>query len=301
VKPDHRWLCLVVTVSRSDSDRAIQLLWDLGTVGIQEEDLPSSAGSLTLKAFFPADRTQQTLLEDFRRVSRDCFTAAVSASVSETVSNPDDWIEDYKKNFHGFSIGRSFYIHPSWEAPSRDHRINLVIDPGHAFGTGTHESTQLCLLALENLDIPPRTVLDVGTGSGILAMAAHRLVPGLRVTAVDNDPQAIEMCQENFRRNALEDINLVVASPDAIRGRFDLILANLTEPIFRQVSGELARLGSQLVVSGFTEEQAHLVIEYFNAHGLQPTGRWESGGWCCLRLGKSRKTGLSTKDTKGHE
>ena len=289
MKPDHRWLCLVVTLSRLDSDRAIQLLWELGTVGIEEEVPQLSAGSMTLKAFFPADRTQAALLEDFRRASRDCFSTAASVSVSEMVSNPDDWVEDYKKNFHGFPIGETFYIHPSWEAPSSEHRINLVIDPGHAFGTGTHESTQLCLLALENLDKPPRTLLDVGTGSGILAIAACRLVPGIRITAIDNDPQAIEMCQENFHRNAVEDINLVVASPEAIHGEFGLILANLTEPIFRQVCGDLARLGSQLIVSGFTEEQAHLVIDYFDAHRLQPTGRWESGGWCCLKLERAQE------------
>ncbi len=284
VKPEHRWLCLLVTVPRSDADRATALLWELGTVGAEEPGFADLPDPVTLKAFFPADRSPDALLGEARRLCDASLVQISSLSVSQVASNPADWVEDYKKNFHGFTVGKTFYIHPSWESSSREHAINLVIDPGHAFGTGTHESTQLCLLALENLKIRPRNLLDVGTGSGILAIAARKLMGGVRITAIDNDPLAIEMSQENFHRNGEDDISLAVATPDSIRGDFDLIVANLTEPIFRQLCGDLARLGSHLVVSGFTEDQAHLVLEYFGAHRLQSTRRWDNGGWTCLEL-----------------
>ncbi len=284
VKPEHRWLCLLVTVPRSDVDQAIELLWELGTVGIEEPGFADLPDPVSLRAFFPADRSPDTLMADARRLGDAGLVQFSSLSISQVISNPDDWVEDYKKNFHGFSIGQTFYVHPSWESPSDEHPITLVIDPGHAFGTGTHESTQLCLLALQHLRIRPRSILDVGTGSGILSIAARKLMPGVRITAIDNDPQAIEMSQENFHRNDVDDIRLAVAAPDSLRGHFDLILANLTEPIFRQLCGDLARLGRHLVVSGFTQDQAHLVLEYFAAYGLRSTQRWDSGGWVCLEL-----------------
>lgn len=283
-KPEHRWLCLLVTLGRSDADRAIELLWELGTLGVEESDFPSSPDPVTFKAFFPAERTPELLLNEAQQRFDAWSENAASLSVIQIVSNPDDWVEDYKKNFRGFSIGKTFYIHPSWECASTEHLVNIVIDPGHAFGTGTHESTQLCLLALENLSPSPRTILDVGTGSGILAIAARKLLPGAEITAIDNDPQAVEMSLENFVRNDVRDISLAVASPEAICGSFQLVLANLTEPIFRHLSSELARLSSHLIVSGFTEEQAHLVLEYFRAYGLRPANRRESGGWTCFEF-----------------
>lgn len=201
------------------------------------------------------------------------------------MSNPDDWVENYKKNFHGFPVGRIFYIHPSWEIGSTERPINLVIDPGHAFGTGTHESTQLCLLALEELARDALSIVDIGTGSGILALAARHLNQDAPILAIDNDWQAIEMARENLFNNRAHSVWLAAATAAALRARFDLVLANLAFGIFQSAAGEIARLAARhLVISGFTIDQEPILVDVFKSNGLQPVDRWEANGWVCLRL-----------------
>jgi len=252
-------------------DRYVSLLWELGTTGIEE--IPGSDG-ITVKAFFPSSFPEESLKRHFP-----------NATLDRVVSNPDDWVENYKKNFHGFPVGRTFYIHPSWEGGSGSHPVNLVIDPGHAFGTGTHESTQLCLLALEQLAGDAASIADIGTGSGILALAARRLNPDARIVAVDNDWQAIEMARENLLRNSVGGVELAAATAGALKTRFDLVLANLAYGIFQLASGEIAPLaGRNLVISGFTVDQESVLADVFGNHRLRPVDRWEANGWVCLRL-----------------
>ncbi|MFB3906356.1 MAG: 50S ribosomal protein L11 methyltransferase [Acidobacteriota bacterium] len=265
------WLCLEIRVSSSELDSLVSLLWELGTTGLEE--IPGPDG-ITVRAFFPSSFSEEELTRRFS-----------NAGIHRVVSNPDDWVENYKKNFHGFAVGRSFYVHPSWESGSADHPVNLVIDPGHAFGTGTHESTQLCLLALEDLADKAVSIADIGTGSGILALAARRLNPNAQIVAIDNDWQAIEMARENLAQNGVHDVCLAAATPGALGARFDLVLANLTPGIFQLAAREISPLARRdLVISGFTCDQEALSAEAFLAHGLEPVGRWEANGWACLRL-----------------
>jgi len=267
----HHWLCLEITVRLSELDKYVALLWELGTTGIEE--LPDQDG-VTIKAFFPSSFPEAEL----RR-------RAPTSRIHKVLSNPDDWVENYKKNFHGFPVGRTFYIHPSWETGSADFPINLVIDPGHAFGTGTHESTQLCLLALEQLAGDAVSIADVGTGSGILALAARLLNRGGRIVAIDNDWQAIEMARENLGKNNVGGVWLAAGTAAALKTRFDLVVANLAFGIFQLAAGEIAPLAKRnLVISGFTNEQAPVLADLFTAHGFQTADRWESNGWVCLRL-----------------
>lgn len=266
----HEWLCLELTVRPHEVESYVSLLWELGTTGLEEIQGPDG---VTIKAFFPSSFSEEELKKRF------------PGRLERFVSNPDDWVENYKKNFHGFPVGQTFYVHPSWEAGSADYPVNLVIDPGHAFGTGTHESTQLCLLALEQLASEARSIADIGTGSGILALAARRLNPTAWIVAVDNDWQAIEMAGENFLKNEAGRISLAAATAEALKLRFDLVLANLAFGIFQLAAGEVARLaGRNLVISGFTTDQERVVADIFDAHHLKTAGRWELNGWVCLRL-----------------
>jgi len=269
----HEWLCLEIKVRPEEVDKYVSLLWELGTTGLEE--IPQPDG-VAIKAFFPSSFPAEELKQIF---------SAVDCRVDRVVSNPDDWVENYKKNFHGFPVGRTFYIHPSWEAGSADYPVNLVIDPGHAFGTGTHESTQLCLLALEQLAAGASSIADVGTGSGILALAARRLNPDAAVLAVDNDWQAIEMARENLLKNRAGRVCLAAATAAAVNARFDLVLANLSFGIFQIAAAEIAPLVTHnLIISGFTTDQAPVLADLFATHGLQPAQRWEANGWVCLRL-----------------
>lgn len=268
----HEVICLEISVPPGEVENYISLLWELGTTGLEEVQEPAG---ITIKAFFPP-----SFPEDELKVR---FPAAVR--IQRVVSNPDDWVENYKKNFHGFPVGKTFYIHPSWESGSPGYPVNLVIDPGHAFGTGTHESTQLCLLALEQLAGDAGSIADIGTGSGILALAARSLNPEARIVAIDNDWQAIEMASENLLRNGAGGVCLAAATAAALKTRFDLVLANLAFGIFQLATGEVASLVDRnLVISGFTTDQELVVADMFGARGLRPAGRWEANGWVCLRL-----------------
>ena len=196
-----------------------------------------------------------------------------------------NWAEAWKADYRPLRIGRSFVIVPSWcdfEAGTADRVITL--DPGMAFGTGLHPTTQLCLEAVEELVEKGARVLDVGTGSGILAIAAA--LSGADVWACDTDPVAVRTATENATANAVPvtvtDGGIELVPP----GRFDLIVANILAPVIERLAPDLAgRLDSDgtLVVSGILAEQADSVGAALAAAGVPVVGRSEGADWVALR------------------
>ena len=178
-------------------------------------------------------------------------------------------------------------IKPTWRtyeaAPSE---VVLELDPGLAFGTGLHPTTQLCIAAIEDLLRPGATVLDLGTGTGILAMAAARLGAG-RVLAVDNDENAIIAARANIAANGLADaIDLALGSLSDVNTGSDLVVANILAPvIIAMASSGLAQRvnpGGVLVVSGILEEQTDAVTEALQDGGLHVTERRIQEEWAAL-------------------
>ncbi len=269
-------------VTARDLESFSEICWEEQTLGLQE-----SPGDpwCRVSAYFGSERSPSNLLEVLLRVSRERGLRLQHLTAELFDFDPDQWLQKWRESFTAFPVGTSFFVHPPWEPASIDFPINLEIEPGRAFGTGTHESTQLCLTALEQVAREPETVLDVGTGSGILAMAAARSFPRSRVTALDIDPMATEMARENLERNALPGIHLVTGGVEAIRGRFELVVANLTLPIFRQVaSGLISLIGRDLIVSGFTHQQGSAVRQLFEPRGVGLQAQWELRDWHCYRL-----------------
>ena len=240
-----------------------------------------SEGNRTrFRVFFNSRRSIRDLKKSFASFLLDFPNAGFR--IERLSVDPDGWITKFKEAFRGFAVGSTFYVHPPWEEPSGRHPLNLCIKPGQAFGTGTHESTQLCLRALESLIPDHSRLLDVGTGSGILAVASRKLSSGMEIVAMDSDPEATAEAMRNFRRNGVEDIPLFTGKLEAIRGSFDLVVANLTLGIFRQEAAELVRLTQKtLIVSGFTRDQEILVWDQF---GLSVLESWSENGWCCHQL-----------------
>jgi ribosomal protein L11 methyltransferase len=282
----NEWICFEVVVSPPEVDGYVELFWEMGTVGLEEV---REGDQIRIKAFFPGAADDGDLTLRFKDMSRAAGRAPESR-VYRAFSNPDDWVENYKKNFHGFAVGERFYIHPSWEKGDERRPINLVIDPGHAFGTGTHESTRLCLLMLEDAVQVANSFLDVGTGSGILAITAKKLNPRLQIIAFDVDPQAIEMALENVAKNLSEPLPLFAGPPQAIKRPFDLVVANLAYGVFQDAAAEVARLAArELIVSGITVDQAPFVQKLFEQTGppssrLDLAEQREDNGWACLRF-----------------
>lgn len=166
-------------------------------------------------------------------------------------------------HYHAMSFGKRLWICPSWQTPPDPKAVNLMLDPGLAFGTGTHQTTALCLQWLDGADLTGKTVLDYGCGSGVLGVAAL-LLGAKSVLAVDNDPQALAATRDNAGRNGCAD-RLRVRLPDlrvAIEP-VDVVLANILAGPLIQLAPLLSaslKPGAYLVLAGLLEEQAKAVM-----------------------------------------
>ena len=181
----QEWICVEASLPLGRLDVFSELCWELDSVGVEE--IPEEDHT-RFRAFFDSTQSIQSIENSFNALARDHSIAEFR--VTRLRVDPDRWVREYRKQFGGFPVGPTFYIHPPWEGPSKLHPLNLRIKPGRAFGTGTHESTQLCLCALAPLIPGPTNLLDVGTGSGILAIAARKLSAKLEIVAMDSDPEA---------------------------------------------------------------------------------------------------------------
>ena len=207
----------------------------------------------------------------------------------------DDWAEAWKVHFKPVKVTSRLVIRPPWEdyQPASGEAV-VTIYPGMAFGTGRHPTTRLCLQALEQvwedsalpLSSGAWQVLDVGTGSGILALAAARM--GAKVLAIDIDPEAVAAALDNVRLNALEEVIWVETTPiHALRQQFALILANLTAADLAQWAESLAGrtlTGGALIVSGFLTQDMPAVIARFSRYGLTEAGHLTEEEWSALIL-----------------
>ncbi len=182
-----------------------------------------------------------------------------------------DWEREWMDNFHPIQFGERLWICPSWHTPPAADAVNIMLDPGLAFGTGTHPTTALCLNWLDQADLKGKYVIDYGCGSGILAIAAA-LLGAERVIGVDTDPQALEATRANAARNGVEiEAYLPGDCPDE---PCDLLLANiLAGPLqtLAPVFANLAKPNAEIVLSGILQVQAEEVSESYQAwFDMQP-------------------------------
>ncbi len=258
-------------------------LFDAGASGVEIRDgegtpMPGARqpapGMALLVAWFP---------------DRDAADAAAAEHGGEVAEVADeDWGEGWKKDFRPLDVGR-VRVRPSWiPEPPPPGSVEVVIDPGMAFGTSTHPTTSLCLAALSDLLAarPGASVLDMGTGSGILAIAARKLGAG-RVAASDDDPKAVEVARENAAANGVA-LELVLA-PAEIPGTFDLVVANILAntlvALAPAVAANLAP-GGVVLLSGLLAPQEDEVRRAYVARGLAPVpgGDRRQGEWSLLAL-----------------
>jgi ribosomal protein L11 methyltransferase len=190
-----------------------------------------------------------------------------------------DWIESYKQSISPIEAG-NFHIHPQWHE-AKEGRINILINPALAFGSGHHATTYSCLLAIEECVNRGKRVLDVGCGSGILALAARKL--GAEVELCDTDPLAIESARENFALNGEEYARIWEGSVSGSDGKYDVIVANIIADVLRAIALQLKERvaeGGYLILSGILDKKESIVTDSFK--DLHPVKRIARDEWVTL-------------------
>jgi ribosomal protein L11 methyltransferase len=267
-------LRLAVRVRRADAELVLAELLELAPGGVEEVDVDLETVEYAVYGS-PGELPQ---LPDLQAAAGD---ALVEVRTSEVA---DDWADRWREFHKPLVLGERLAVRPPWE-PEQGTELDLVIDPGQAFGTGAHATTRLCLELLLDLPLAPGTI-DLGCGSGVLAIAAAKLGHG-PVLALDYDQLAVDATIENAAVNGVSELietrrfdlrdEPVPAAP--------LVLANLLRPLLLAWSATMAGAAHRwIIASGLLEHEADVVSQAIGAHGYREHGRLVSGEWAALLL-----------------
>ena len=288
-----RWLALSLLISKELAEPISSFLMEKGATGIEEveEDFKRER----LKAYFLQDGGEQRALRSLRRYLKSLqeINQKLPHIEIETASIPEqDWGENWKRFFKPLRVGSRFVVKPPWaRIRLKRGEIPIEINPGMAFGTGTHATTKLCMESLEKrLKKKGLSVLDVGTGSGILSIAAAQLGAG-EVLGIDIDQLAVEIARENVNLNKVSGtVRIKQGSIGDIRKRFDLVVANLDFRSLKKIRMALIRHIKRhgfLILSGVLEtEEERLRQQYIDTKILQWIETDRKGEWVCLTFQK---------------
>ena len=286
----RRWLEVSLDLPADAADAAAGWLVDQGALGLIEEERNDRR---LLRAHF--DRTEHE--RDLGQAARafldgidEFFPGSAAGRVEVAAFDDQDWFESWKASFPPILLGRRLCVRSPWSPPPGPERLDIEIRPAMAFGTGHHATTVGCLLGIEELfdrEGALSPVLEVGTGSGILTIAAAKLGAG-ELCAVDVDPVAIDAASENVRRNGVEPtVRLRLGSLEQASGRFRLIVANLTSELLRRMGAGLAERaapGGWLIVSGIVDRERDEVCAAMSAVGWMLRAERSADGWSTLTL-----------------
>ncbi len=287
------WIEVDVEIEASVLEAVVNFLVEEGSPGVAQEEI--SGFRQSIKAYFPHDHTWPARRKRIRSYFRSVCQTGLCSFRSRVIRD-EKWAESWKENFRPLRVTPGLVIKPPWESytPTRGERI-IEIDPGMAFGTGSHPTTQICLRFLEETisSFPGcASILDVGTGSGILAIAA-RILGGKRIVALDIDPLAIENARKNASANDVKrGIDFRNVSPQKLRGQFDMILANLLPQELLPLSPVLPRRLQEwgvLIVSGFLTRQEREIAFAFDAAGMKMAGSRRIKGWAGFVMKKKKR------------
>jgi ribosomal protein L11 methyltransferase len=301
-----KWLKIELKAPSELIDALSNFMTEQGAQGVFQEFLePQSLGGVdepaaaeTLKTYLPwdirLDHRVDALKAYIQSLSQIFPDLRKPSFITETIDNPD-WGEAWKKYFKPLRVSRNIVIKPTWERYTPVGRdIVVEIDPGMAFGTGQHESTRMCLQAIEDLllaerGIHPWRVLDVGTGTGILGISCAKL-GAQRVVCVDSDKQAAAIAKENVAINDVAD-RVAVISRDVltVHDSFDLIVANLTAKILIKLRPHLMSLlvhNGYLIISGIVEQNREDIEIHFMTSPLIEHRTITEKEWICCVLKK---------------
>lgn len=301
--PERIWIAVTATVDAAHEEPAGERLRSAWKGGLLVA--PAGRGRVALTLYMPAEACTEDALARIAAKLSDLgnYFPGFAFDLSTAETPEENWAEAWKIHFKPLRLGRRVLVAPSWEKVERKAGdLVLRLDPGCAFGTGLHETTRLCVEALERLVRAGDRVLDVGTGTGILAIVAAKL--GATVVATDIDPYAVGIASRNARKNRTgarvraARADLLSASPEegdplgiVSGGKFDLVVANILLPeVLRLLPpvGAVLRPGGLLLLSGILAEQLAEVKKGLQRNGFEPLEPHQAGEWA-LAVGKLRE------------
>ncbi len=295
------WIEIALSVDGEAAEAVAELLQRYGHQGvaIEQDNIASEiwddgdqppVTTLTVRAYIQADdRAEDAKLRLETALGHMSLMYPMPRPVY-TIVHEEDWAEAWKAHYHPVRIGKKLFIRPLWiEAETSPGDIVVALDPGMAFGTGTHPTTQLCMEALEDCVQPGIKALDLGCGSGILAITAAKLGAS-NILALDIDPLAVKVTAENaLQNNVANQITAQEGSLESLVGssrRFDLIVVNILAKIIIAMCdnhlGEIVRPGGVALFSGIIETQADDVEAALRKTGLEPYARRQQGDWVLI-------------------
>ncbi|MBM7623145.1 50S ribosomal protein L11 methyltransferase [Sporohalobacter salinus] len=268
------------------------ILDDLGVRSLIKEEVKNekSDDNLVIKFYLPVDKSLEAKLSVLKSKIKYLpdYNIDLGSGRIESDSIPDqDWSKNWKENFKPQQITDRLVIKPTWEEYQATPKEKIIeIDPGMAFGTGTHETTTMCLEAIEEYSKQCSNLLDIGTGTGILSIGAYLL--GIKdITAIDIDEKAVRIAKENLELNKINEGVEVKQSNLAkeIDGSYELVVANLLPHIILDLIPSLSQLleeDSIFILSGITQEKKAIIEEKLEKFSLQILEVKESGEWVTL-------------------
>ena len=303
---ESEWVQIKVTVKLAQLDDTVAVM-NMVSNYLQIEDysdidLKTCYGDLIDEAILNADKTVASVLvylsadggvTDTLSFLKSRFAElAIDASITVSGVNEEDWANSWKEYYKPIKIGEKIVIVPAWEKYEQSEgEIIVRMDPGMAFGTGTHETTRLVIRLLERYIKNGMRVADVGTGSGILAICASKLGAS-ECKAYDIDPVAVKVANENIKDSGLTNVSCEVS--DLLKqvdksAPYDVICANIVADIIIRMMpdvGELMDSSSVILASGIIVERSEDVITEFENHGFKIVERIDENGWCALAVMK---------------
>lgn len=282
-----RWAEISVDTTQQAQDAVANIMIENGCGGTVVQSEPAFA----VKGYLPVDdRLEERLLQMRTRIRglQEYGIDAGTGEITITYAEEQDWAESWKQFFHTMRVGNRMVIKPTWgeEIEPQLHDIVIELDPGMAFGTGTHQTTRLCLRALEKYMRGRKVVADFGTGSGILAIAAAKLKASL-VIAFDDDPLAVRAARQNVLRNEVEHVVEVhqAQSLKFINRQVDMITANIVAETIMANAEDIAGAlitGGILIASGITTEKSLNVEQSLRNEGFDIVEKLSEGEWVAL-------------------
>jgi len=273
------WLLLSVQCSREELENTENIFLQSGALSLTLGDAKDEPIYEPLPGEIPVwPNTTLTGLFEQTRSIEDLYDELVVklpahqvSSIRKQLLEDQVWERAFLDQFEPLQFGDNLWICPSWHEPPDPAACNIILDPGIAFGTGTHPTTALCLEFLDGHPPVDKTVLDFGCGSGILAIAAYKL-GARKISSIDIDPQALEATANNAERNSIDPKQLAISLPEAMNiDPVEYLMANILSGPLVELEPQLASLtvtGAQLVLSGILPEQADSVVQAYQQHFL---------------------------------